>query len=180
MKKFAALILALALVLTAAAAEEATIDVVDWEGLISNEGMDAYVENGQFYELTDIGLKMWIPSGLQPVESEYTPYLFTDEEGLCGVSVFVEEAPEGVDVTDPDQLLACVYELYTGDDTEQAIVNGIVCVTYSLGAEDMVQYCVTYGTEDNHLITFVVDGVNADNPEEALVLLLMTGSIMAI
>ena len=58
MKKFAALILALALVLTAAAAEEATIDVVDWEGLISNEGMDAYVENGQFYELTDIGLTM--------------------------------------------------------------------------------------------------------------------------
>ncbi len=180
MKKLSALVLALALVLSAAAlADEVAIDVVDWDGLISNEGMDAYVANGQFYALEALGLKIWIPSGLQPVESEYTAYLFTDEEGTSGLSVFIEEAPEGLDPMNPDELYAYVANVMGGEEASPSVVNGIYCVSYKLGGEDLVQYCMTYGAADGHLIHFVVDGVNSESQDDLIALMLMMGSVSA-
>ena len=180
MKKLFALTLALALILSAAAtAEEVTVDVVDWEALSAQDGMDAYVANGQFYEMPAIGLRMWIPNGLQPVESEYTPYLFMDEEGTSGVSVFIEEAPEGLDLMNPDELYAYVLNVVSGDHTTPTVVNGIYCVSYTLGGDDLVQYCLTYGSADGHLIHFVVDGVDSGNPDDLNALLLIAGSIQA-
>ena len=184
MKKLFALVLVLAMVLSAAAmadeTAEATVDVVDWNGVISNEGMDAFVANGDFYSLDALGLKMWIPNGLNPVESESSAYLFMDEEGTSGLTVFVEEAPEGLDPMDPDALFAYVHNDVGGVETTPSVVNGIYCVSYKLGDEDLMQYCMTYGSADGHLIHFVADGVDAENLEDMTALLLMMSSIQAI
>jgi hypothetical protein len=180
MKKLFALVLALVMALSVTAmAETASVDVVDWDGLISNEGMDAFVANGQFYNLDALGLKIWIPNGIQPVESEYTAYLFSDEEGTHGVSVFVEAAPEGLDPTDPDALYAYVVNVVGGEQAAPTVVNGIYCVSYTLGGEDLVQYCMTYGTGDGNLVHFVVDGVDSTSQEDLIALMLMMGSISA-
>ena len=180
MKKIFTLILALAMILTVAAtAEETTVEMVDWDTLSAADGMDVYAANGQFYELTGIGLKVWIPSGLEQKESEYTPYLFTDEEGTRGLSVFVEDAPEGMDPMNPDELFAYVQEM-GGDEATPTVINGIYCVSYRLGGEELVQFCLTYGAESGHLIHFIVDGVDPENGEDTAVLLLMLGSVSAI
>ena len=181
MKKFFALALALVMVLSVTAmAETVSIDVVDWDELISNEGMDAYVANGDFYALETLGLKIWIPNGLQPVESEYCAYLFSDEEGTSGLSVFVEDAPEDLDPTNADELYAYVVNVVGGDDAAPSVVNSIYCVSYTLGGDDLVQYCVTYGAADGHVIHFVVDGVNSENADDLTGLLLMLGSVSAM
>ena len=180
MKKLFALILALAMALSVAAmAEEATVDVVDWNGLIANEGMDAFVAQGDFYAMEAIGLKIWIPNGLQPVESDSCAYLFMDEEGTNGISVFVEDAPEGLDATNAEAVLAYVVDAVGGEEASISVVNDITCVAYKLGDEELPQYCTTYGTADGHLVSFVVDGVDSEDPEDLTVLLLMMGSIMA-
>ncbi len=181
MKKLFALALVLIMALSVTAlAETPTIEMVDWETLAATEGMDAYVTNGQFYGLEAIGLKVWIPNGLQQVESEYTPYLFSDEEGVSALSVFIEDAPEGLDPTDPDALYAYVRDVVSGDDVTPSVVNGIYCVTYTLGDEDLLQFCMTYGAADGHLIHFIVDGVDRSDADEMAALLLMMGSVMAI
>ena len=183
MRKLFALVLVLAMVLSAAAmaeeAAEATVDVVDWNGLISNEGMDAFVANGEFYSLDALNLKLWIPNGLSPVESESSAYLFMDEEGTRGLTVFVEEAPEGLNPTDSDALFAYVVNSMGGLEATPSVVNGIYCVSYKLGDEDLVQYCMTYGSEDGCLIHFVADGVDAEKLEDMTALLLMMSSIQA-
>ena len=180
MKKLTVLVLVLMMALSVAAmAEQPTIETVNWEDLTAVEDMAALAANGEFQELTDIGLKIWIPNGLTQVETEGTAYLFTDEEGTSGVSVFVDDAPEGLDPMDPEALYAYINASGAMDVTPSA-VNGIFAVAYKLGDETHPQFCITYGADNGKVITFVIDVADQTNQIEMAAMYLILASISAI
>ena len=180
MKKLTALVLVLMMALSVAAmAEQPTIETVNWDDVTATEGIDMLVANGQFYGLETLGLKIWIPNGLTQVES-VTPYLFSDEEGTSGVSVFIEDAPEGLDPMDPEALYAYIKDIVGGMEAAPSVVNGIFAVAYKLGDEAEPQICLTYGANGGKLIHFVLEGVDMSNQIETAGAMLIMASISEI
>ena len=184
MKKLFALILALAMVLSVSAMAEDEIATVSWEDAAATAEtiLPGISELGEFFSIEGTGLKIWIPIGLQQRETigDLMLYLFADEDVSHAVTVIAEEAPEGYDVTTAEGLAAYVRDVVTPSDAEAAVVNGIFCIGYSLGEDDMKQAVVSYGTASGLVLSFVIEPyADVDEDVDNLAISLIASSIMA-
>ena len=187
MKKLIALVLALMLVLPAfAAAEEAALETaavetetVKWEETLSNGALSSHVSEGAFVYLDKLGLTMWIPDGLKKQEAEDpVVYWFTDETGTYGMTVFLEEI-EDVNTADRAALLSYIRE-YLDPEASASEINGLYCVNYTLGGEDLLQALLTFPAGEGRVLTFVFEPFSKEMNEDTVAVLLMSSSIMEI
>lgn len=139
MKKFISVLLALALCLSVAAcafAEETEEEVLslNWEEVepvITEAGWE-----GDFVTLESVGLKLWVPSVLLPVELDeesveagYIAYFMTeDEEAALGVQLY----ELGMSF---DEVFAMLEETEGVSDLVVAMLNGAQFMTYTYAPE---------------------------------------------
>ena len=152
MKKTLALILALMLSLSAAAAlceaDTATVLELNW----SDAEEAANKLGGQFYTFDGIALKVWIPdvminTGLtqEDVDAGYVGYFQTaDETAAVGVQ-YVNA--EGMSLEDYAALLA-----KDGTEVRNVIINGITGLGYDIEKSDTS--VVAFATEAGYIIEF--------------------------
>lgn len=185
MKKVFALILALAMVLSVSALAEVEIQTVNWVDVAANAELQVpgIIDQGEFVPVGLTGLMMWIPNGLEAKETIGDAMIcyYADEDDTYAVTVFLEDVSDEYDLTDPDGLVAYIRDVLA-DEVELGIVNGIFCVGYVLGSEDMQQAVVSYATEDGNLLSFVIEPVSAldENNLDTLGFALIASSIMPV
>lgn len=167
MKKLLALVMALMLALPGIALAEPAEDgevtfreTYNWEDV--DPAMAALADSlGAFVTLEDLGLKMWIPEELAPVEpqGEGTLYAFFSEEMMFGVRIFLEPLPDDVDAND----MAALAEYFVSAKAENvasvAAVNGFPCIIYYSGTEE----CLAFRLDDGSVVTFAFDLQNEDD-----------------
>lgn len=159
MKKLIALLALLCVVLmpfSAMAEEPATLNWEDSEALLADSEL-----TGEFYSLSDMGLKIWLPEGLNVVD-------ITEEEAAAGCYT---------KMTDEEQ--SCVFSIYAvhvdGMTLEQAyqnavdngmkepeidIINGIYAVSYE--SEETNEGAIVLVDTNSNLIIFTFSPFNDD------------------
>ena len=161
MKKLFAAILALCLMLSVAAAE--TVDTITWdavEGNLADMGL-----TGDFYALEVLGLKIWIPTGLDPQEVPEEDAaagrlaMFTAEDG----SYLVVDAGnvEGMTI---DGLLESTQAAEGLTDVEMVIANGLSFVIYR--SEELNCWSASLVDTNSNVINFLL-GPAEDGSKEA-------------
>ena len=132
MKKFFAILMALCLFCSVALAEE--INWADVEASVAEAGIE-----GDFVSVSDLGVKMFVPSVFQEVElseedvaNGYICYLTTEDQS-GNVGVFYNDT-EGLSL---EELAAGLSEA-GATDVELATLNGIPVVTYTQSESDSV------------------------------------------
>ncbi|MGM9604194.1 MAG: hypothetical protein ACI3XG_03945 [Faecousia sp.] len=155
------MVLALCLSLVPAALAAETESVITWEeveALIAEEGWE-----GGFVELPEVGLKIWVPSVLGPVEltqedveASYIAYFIT-EDGSAALGITLYEAG----MTE-DEVLA--YLLESGcEDAEIAVINGTNFITYTnVTDEGVVCNVATLVSEDGYALEFAFSAGDED------------------
>ncbi len=124
MKKFAAIVLSLMLCLGAVAglAEAPVVNWADVEGSVADAGLE-----GQFVELTNTGLMMWLPSAFQAVEvpeemaalGVQCAFATADNSGQVAVSLY--QMAEGSGLAE----YAAALETSGVTEIEYAVLNGL-------------------------------------------------------
>ncbi len=156
MKKLVFVVLAvLLLTFSAVFAQETeteTVQEINWEDIASvveESGLE-----GQFYNVSDLGIVMWIPAQLQEVElteedveNGYLCYL-SDEEETAAVAVIAGDG-DGMTL---DDWYAQLSEDEDVAELEYGLINGLAAVTYSLPEDDTNN--VTFVTDSGYLVEF--------------------------
>ncbi len=152
MKKLFAMIMALVLALgcTAALAEEAQVNTVNWADV---ESYVAELEGG-FTALQDLGIQMWMPAVIAQTEvpADYAAqgmlYAFSTADGTAGFTVTLSVLNEGYTV---DDFMAAMVES-GATEVETGLINGIPCYTFDRADADAS--CVVYAFGENQVLTF--------------------------
>lgn len=178
MKKFLSIlmVLALCLSLVPAALAAETESVITWEEvapLIVEEGWE-----GEFVELPDVELKLWIPVGLLPLElteedleRDYIAY-FRSEDGAAALGVTLTDAG----LTE-EELLVALEDLGV-EDAGYTLINGINFITYTnVIDDDTVCNVATLVNEHGYVLEFAFTA--GDEGYEALSLIMLS-SIQAV
>ncbi len=187
MKKLAALILVLLLVLPmtvlaeepAEATAETVTEIITWENMTAQEEIGKYAAYGSFIKLDKLGLTMWLRDGLTEKEAqEPVVYYFADPTDGTGVTVFLEEI-EGVNTTDREALLQYVRE-NLDPEARASEINGLYCINYTLGADDLMQALLTFPAGEGRALTFVFEPFQQGMSSDSIAILLMAASIQEI
>ena len=148
MKKFFAILLALCLFTGVALAEAVEINWSDVEASVTEAGIE-----GDFAAISDIGVKMFIPTVFQDVELSdedvadgFICYLTTEDQS-GNVLVFYADA-EGLSLED----FAAGLPEAGATDVELGTLNGIPVVTYAQADNDSVN--VSMMTDAGNIVVF--------------------------
>ena len=149
MKKLFAILMALCLMLSAAAAETAV--EVNWADTFG-PAIEAGNVKGEFVTFDEIAVKIWIPEGLQAVElseedkaNGYIGY-FTESTDNATVAVVYADV-NGMSIED---YAAQVQQIEGVTEVEMATVNGLPAVNYQMPADDTVS--VAFATEAGYIL----------------------------
>ena len=153
MKKLVAVLMAIAMLCAlsvSAAAETTTENVLNWTDV--EEDVKAAGLEGDFVQIGDNNLKMWLPSAFseseltdEDIENGYIAYLVTDNESevIAIMSVNLGESLEEWEEELPD---------YGITDAEMGVINGYKALMYSTPENDTM--CVDFETEDGEILEF--------------------------
>ncbi len=174
MKKLFALILALALMLSAMPvfATETQVTEINW----SDVEVLADMVEGEFVTLENIGLKLWIPADFKPME------LTEEQAGVGMLAIYATEgdtAAVSVQYVESngltmDEFINQMME-NGGAEPEQVLINGLEGVGYDLPAENTS--CAVFQTESGNFVQVMVAPVTADT--DSTVLMMIISSIQA-
>lgn len=149
MKKLFALLMALCLLGTCALAEPTKINWSDLEAQVAESGID-----GDFYSVSDIGVKMFIPTFLQNMElteddvnQGYICFLANEDQSALVAVMYANF--EGKSLED----YAAVLPEVGATEIEMIVVNGIPAVSYEVPGNDTLN--VAMGTDQGYIIEFV-------------------------
>ena len=147
MKKIFAILMALCLLVSCAMAEE--INWADIEGTVAESGIE-----GDFASISDIGVKMFIPSVFNDIElseedvaNGYLCYLTTDDES--GTVAVMYADVNGMSLEDYAASLPDV----GATEVELGTLNGIPVVTYEVPENDTMNIAMM--TDTGNAIEFV-------------------------
>lgn len=173
MKKFLSIlmVLALCLSLVPAALATETESIITWEEvapLIEEEGWE-----GDFVELPDVELKLWVPVGLLPVELNeealeigYIAYFMSEDESVA----------LGVTLTDAgmteEDLLTTLADMGV-EDAGYTMINGVNFITYTNVLESgVVCNVASLVNENGYVLEFAFTA--GDEGYEALSLIILS------
>ena len=162
--------MALCLLTGFAMAEE--LNWSDYEGLIAEYNLE-----GEFKEISDIGVKMFIPSYFQEVE-------LSDEDQSNGYFCYMTNADQTAVIAmlyadgegkTLDDFAAMLPDLGAAD-VEQGTINNIPVVTYEMPENDSVN--VAFATDGGYIIEFVFNPASDESVKT--VAFIMTASIQPV
>lgn len=146
MKKILIAFLTFALMLCAVGAMADELSWTEAEAMIEQGGW-----TGDFAEIEEVGLKMWVPEELLPVEltdedveEGYIAYFMTEDESAA-VAVMAFD-PDGMTLED----YAAELPELGATNIAQGLVNGIAAISYDLAENDAV--CLAMVTDDGYLV----------------------------
>ena len=143
MKKIIVMLLAVCMMFTVAFAETSeTATEMNWSEI---EEMAADLLNGEFYELTDLGLKVYVPESLTYTEDEDYVALFLSEDQASGFMVLLDSAS-----ADTLEGVAALMTAGGAEGLDYVIINGLPAIAYSF---DGVNY-VNFLTDAGNIIAF--------------------------
>ena len=162
------LALALALMLALPVSALAAPIPVGTEAVETDEGMpweivsgvfSEIVENGAFFDLADLGLKIWIPDDLVMIvdDGPGVVWSFYNNELTRGFFVVLNALLEDLDPTVFDTASAYYVDV-SGADEGSAFTyacNGIPCVIYTLDGE--TRLCAALHPDGGQAVTFVFE-----------------------
>jgi hypothetical protein len=161
MKKLLALVMMLCLLCTAAVAENASeITWSDVEATLTEQGL-----TGEFAVLDQLGLKIWLPNGLDAVEVSEADAaagrlaLFTDADHTAYLAVDAVHA-DGMTL---DQYYENVLAAEGVSDVEMVTANGLSAVIYKSEAMDF--WCASLVDTNSNIITFVMGPASEDGSQ---------------
>ena len=150
MKKLAAVLMTLCLILTAAAAfaDDAEPSVVNW----SDYEADAAGIDGQFALISETGLKMFIPA-------EFTDTELSEETLAAGTFMVLKSGKEEKALVTA-QLVAVDLDAFKtamqkqGAALYDTVLNGLPCCQFNVEAEGVTTACFAFGTEQGGVLMF--------------------------
>ena len=162
MKKLFAVMLALCLLCAVAVAEEGNI--ANWEDIEPN--LEAMGLTGDFVSLEQLGLKIWLPAGLNPVEvsaedaaaGRLALFMADDNSYLAVDAVNVE----GMTI---DQLFENTKATEGLSDVDMISANGLNAVVYKSEASDF--WSASLVDTNSNIINFVMGPASADGSQIA-------------
>ena len=156
MKKLIAALMSLCLILTAAAAlGETAEEAVETEPIVVNwSDYEAAVEDvdGQFAQVSDTGLVMFIPAMFKDTE--------LSDETLEGGTFLVLKSETEENVVVSAQYAAVDIALFKAGLASQGVtlydvtLNGLPCCMFNVEGEGIVTSCVAFGTEQGGTLVF--------------------------
>jgi len=161
MKKLLALVMMLCLLCTAAVAENASeITWSDVEATLTEQGL-----TGEFAVLDQLGLKIWLPNGLDAVEVSEADAaagrlaLFTDADHTAYLAVDAIH----VDGMTLDQYYENALAAEGVSDVEMVTANGLSAVIYKSEAMDF--WSASLVDTNSNIITFVMGPASEDGSQ---------------
>ncbi len=160
MKKLIALVMMLCLLCTAAVAEENVANWEDYAALLEEMGL-----TGDFVVLEQLGLKIWLPSGLNAVE-------VPEEHAAAGrLALFMDDAQSAYLAVDALNVPGMTLDQYFENskaaegvsDVEMITVNGLNAVTYKSEASDF--WSASLVDTNSNIINFVMGPASADGAD---------------
>ena len=145
-----------------------------WETL--SERLPEVVENGAFFNLEDLGLKIWIPDELVMIVDD-TPGVveaFYQDDLKHGFEVILNALLEEMDPEIYDIGYLDVSRADEGSSFTSA-VNGIPCVLYTLDEETRV--CAALRLDDGRAVTFLFETPEGSGDDWIIKTVLMITSI---
>lgn len=157
-------------------AQTETATVVNWEDV--SAAVEAAGISGQFYNVGDSGLCMWIPDVFTEVElteeevaDGYMAYLTTEDE-----SAVVSVTYAAIDGLTVDGLYNLFTETEGIEDLEIVVINGIAAVSYEMPEQDSMT--VSFVDDDGYAFEFTFAPVSDEG--FAQVATLMAASIQTV
>ena len=161
MKKLLALVMMLCMLCTAAVAENASeITWSDVEATLTEQGL-----TGEFAVLDQLGLKIWLPNGLDAVEVSEADAaagrlaLFTDADHTAYLAVDAIH----VDGMTLDQYYESALAAEGVSDVEMVTANGLSAVIYKSEAMDF--WSASLVDTNSNIITFVMGPASEDGSQ---------------
>ena len=183
MKKLAAIILSLAMLLCAGAAfateadgtaEQTGAIEINWAD-IEAQGAET-IAQGEFVNFDEIAVKMWMPTALAAVEltdddkaQGYIGY-YQPEDGSAAIAVMYVDA-NGMTLAEYKDQLTQI----GATDIEDVVINGMEAVSYVLEESNVA--CVSFTTDAGYI--FEVSGAPQSDESFAALLSIVMASIQA-
>ena len=166
MKKLFALLLALCLMWSVACAEESTVNWEDVQAVIESSGLE-----GDFWNLEDLGLDIWLPNDLQEVE-------VSEEDAAAGrLALFMpadQSAYLAVDVANVggmtlDQFFANA-QASEAEEVEMIHMNGLDAVVYKDAGNDL--WSATLVDTNSNLINFIMGPASEEGSKDVFAIII--------
>lgn len=147
MKKLLCVVMALCLMMTAALAEEATLNWADFEPILEESGVA-----GEFVTFDEIAVKIWIPEGMNAVELSEEDVeqgfigCFAPDDQSAQLSVVYADV-SGMTLEEYGETLSSTEGV---TEVEYGTVNGLPCVTYQMPEQDTVS--IAFTTEAGYVL----------------------------
>ena len=171
MKKLLATLIALALLLTSAAALAETVPAINWEDIdIESKGIE-----GSWYTFDTIALQIWVPdifvnADITEEDGEGVIAKFQAPDGSAGIFGQIIEGYEGATMEDVIKRLT----ENGATEIERCTLNGLDAISYSIPDTDAAY--VTFVTASGNFVQFIFTPVSDEG--FAAVAQLVTASIM--
>ena len=148
MKKLAAVLMSLCLILTAAAAfaDETETSVVNW----SDHEAEAAEMDGQFALVSQTGLKMFIPAEFHDTE--------LSDETLVGGTFMVLKSDKEYRAVVNAQIIDIDIDVFKagmekeGKTLWETVLNGLHCYQFNVEAEGVTTSCFIFSTNQNSIL----------------------------